>query len=56
MSYEPRDAPDVMSRDGWIALAVILLACVGGRGRRGCRDACRDVGDRVGVALGDVTW
>ena len=29
MSYEPHDAPDPMSRDGWFALGVIVLACVG---------------------------
>ena len=27
--YEPHDIPDPMSRDGWIALMVIVLACVG---------------------------
>jgi hypothetical protein len=27
--YEPHDAPDTMKRDGIIALAVILAACLG---------------------------
>jgi hypothetical protein len=29
MPYEPHDAPDPMTRDGWIALAIIGLACAG---------------------------
>ena len=29
VSYTSHGAPDHMSRDGWIALGVIVLACVG---------------------------
>lgn len=29
MTYHPHNTPDPMARDGWIALAVILLACLG---------------------------
>jgi hypothetical protein len=29
MSYEPQNVPDPMGRDGWIALGVMVLTCLG---------------------------